>query len=409
MKTSGFARIILGSYVAVAMLAGCGAQPPIGAPGAMPQSVVSSPSYKVLHRFSPPVENGSVRPEAGLIDVGGTLYGTTFGKVGGNGTVFSMNTTGKYGTLHRFYSQDGRGPRDALLDVNGTLYGTTYYGGTLPVQYGVVFSVTATGVENVVYKFAGGSDGSHPSAALIDVNGTLYGTTKFGGGSGCNNEGCGTIFTISASGAESVLYRFAEPDCVNPEAALLNVNGTLFGTTAQGGKHGGGCVFSVSTSGAVKVLHGFGGQSDGRAPIAPLIDVGGTLYGTTLNGGTGDGTVFSISTAGMEKVLYSFAGGSDGQGPDAALLNAHGTLYGVTGYGGTSTCRLYGYYGCGTIYSVSTEGAEKVLYAFKGGTDGAFPPAGLMDVSGALYGTTTYGGRSGCNHLGCGTVFAITP
>jgi uncharacterized repeat protein (TIGR03803 family) len=384
-------------------------QPPIGAPGAMPQSAASSPSYKVLHRFSPPVEEGSVRPEAGLINIGGTLYGTTFGKVGGNGTVFSMNTTGKHKTLHRFYSQDGRGPRDALLDVNGTLYGTTYYGGA--PQNGVVFSVTATGVENVVYKFAGGSDGSHPSAGLIDVNGTLYGTTSFGGGSGCNGEGCGTVFTISASGAEGVLYRFAEPGCANPGAALLDVNGTLYGTTANGDKHGGGCVFSVSTSGAEKVLYAFKGGADGRNPIAPLIDVNGTLYGTTLNGGTSyDGTVFSVSTAGKEKVLYSFAGGSDGYGPDAALLNVHGTLYGVTGYGGNSPCDLYRKYsGCGTVYSVSTKGAEKVLYAFKGGADGTFPQAGLVDVNGALYGTTTYGGRSGCDHLGCGTVFEITP
>ena len=396
-------------------LAGCAGTGTTVPPGAMPQSAASSLSYKVLHRFSPPEEDGSVRPEAALINVGGTLYGTTFGKAGGNGTVFSMDSTGKHTTLHRFYSQDGRGPRDALLDVNGTLYGTTEYGGAF--QNGVVFSVTPAGVENVVHKFAGGSDGSHPSAGLIDVNGTLYGTTANGGGSGCDGlnagfgkvKGCGTVFTISTSGAESVLYRFAQPGCANPEAALLDVNGTLYGTTANGGKDGGGCVFSVSTSGAEKVLHSFG-QSDGRQPIAQLIDVNGTLYGTTLDGGTHtDGTVFSISPAGKEKVLYSFAGFSDGVGPDAALLNVQGILYGVTSYGGTSTCRHFGYYGCGTIYSVSTKGAEKVLYAFKGGADGAFPQAGLVDVNGALYGTTTYGGDSLCDHLGCGTAFEITP
>ena len=276
----------------------------------------------------------------------------------------------------------------------------------------VSFLATATGVENVVYKSAGGSHGSHPSAGLIDVNGTLYGTTSFGGGSGCNGEGWRNGLHNKRLGERRACSTASLSRAARiRKPALLDVNGTLYGTTANGDKHGGGCVFSVSTSGAEKVLYAFKGGADGRNPIAPLIDVNGTLYGTTLNGGTSyDGTVFSVSTAGKEKVLYSFAGGSDGYGPDAALLNVHGTLYGVTGYGGNSPCDLYRKYsGCGTVYSVSTKGAEKVLYAFKGGADGTFPQAGLVDVNGALYGTTTYGGRSGCDHLGCGTVFEITP
>jgi uncharacterized repeat protein (TIGR03803 family) len=122
-----------------------------------------------------------------------------------------------------------------------------------------------------------------------------------------------------------------------------------------------GCVYTISASGAEKVLYSFGGKPDGSYPIAPLIDVNGTLYGTTFLGGTSeDGTVFSISTTGKEKVLYSFTGGSDGEGPDAALLNVHGTLYGMTGFGGSSSCSASGYYGCGTVYSVNTSGVEKI-------------------------------------------------
>jgi hypothetical protein len=45
MKISDFGRYALSSCVAATMLAGCGgSQPPIGAPGAMPQSSTNAPT-----------------------------------------------------------------------------------------------------------------------------------------------------------------------------------------------------------------------------------------------------------------------------------------------------------------------------------------------------------------------------
>jgi uncharacterized repeat protein (TIGR03803 family) len=158
------------------------------------------------------------------------------------------------------------------------------------------------------------------------------------------------------------------------------------------------------------VLFSFGRKPDGAGPIAPLIEANGTLYGTTLFGGaSGYGTVFSITTSGKERVLYNFAGHSDGKGPGGPLLDVHGTLYGLTESGGSSSCSASGYFGCGTIYSVTTEGAEKVLYAFTGGNDGTTPQDGLVNVNGTLYGTTIYGGGTGCQGGGCGTAFEFTP
>jgi hypothetical protein len=69
--------------------------------------------------------------------------------------------------------------------------------------------------EKVLHTFAGGSDGSHPlDEALIAANGTFYSSTEHGGGSGCeSSDGCGTVFKMSTSGTESVLYSFkGEPD-----------------------------------------------------------------------------------------------------------------------------------------------------------------------------------------------------
>jgi len=61
----------------------------------------------------------------------------------------------------------------------------------------------------------------------------------------------------------------------------------LYGTTEFGGTYDNGTVFSVNpNTGAETVLHSFGSGADGEYPIASLIDVKGTLYGTTEEGGT---------------------------------------------------------------------------------------------------------------------------
>jgi uncharacterized repeat protein (TIGR03803 family) len=146
----------------------------------------------------------------------------------------------------------------------------------------------------MIYRFKGGpGDGEHPSAGLINVNGTLYGTTLEGG-----ELGCGTIFALTTSGKETRLYSFTgEPaDGARPPASLLNFNGTLYGTTALGGANDAGTVFSVTTSGTETVLYSFTGGGDGTEPYAGLTQVDGTLYGTTVGGGAYFvGTVFSLS------------------------------------------------------------------------------------------------------------------
>jgi uncharacterized repeat protein (TIGR03803 family) len=170
-------------------------------------------------------------------------------------------------------------------------------------------------------------------------------------------------------------------------------------------------VFKVSTSGeSESVLHAFAGGTDGAAPVAQLLRTGGILYGTTQYGGrrtrlcpSGCGTVFSVRSDGVERVLYRFKGGKDGANPVARLYAYGGRLYGTAQYGGQTTpfCAT----GCGTVFEISTRGVEKTLYAFRyapSSKDGAFPAAGLVELRGKLYGTTIGGGR----HAD-GTVFAV--
>ncbi len=272
----------------------------------------------------------------------------------------------------------------------------------------------------MLYSFGNPPNGSDPLAALINVGGKLYGTTSEGGIYSSLGT-LGTIFSITPSGNENVLYSFqgGSDDGQNPVAALINVNGALYGTTQEGGPNGifGGSVFSITTSGREKVLHFFGNSKDGIWPYASLLDVNGTFYGTTNGRGTyncpsfpGCGTVFSITKDGTERVLHSFGGKRDGAFPAAGLIDVNGTLYGTTSGGGEHATKKAPNEG-GVVFSITPGGKEKVLHSFGDGSDGAVPDGGLIDVNGTLYGTTRNGGAyyNSCgNGVACGTVFRIT-
>jgi len=307
------------------MLAGCGgSQPLIGAPGAVPQAPAST-SYKSLYSFGKRSSDGQ-EPKAALIDVNGTLYGTTFagGSIacaGGCGIVFTITSSGKDTVLYRFGGgNDGANPGASLLAVKGVLYGTTEYGGG--EDFGTVFKISMTGVEKVLHDFGSyPGDGVKPVASLIDVKGTLYGTTFEGGDDSVCGLNCGTVYSISEAGKENVLHSFeAYADGIAPLANLIDVKGTLYGTTeagvgTPGSNTGFGTVFSISTTGTEMVLYSFG---SGSYPAAGLIDVNGTLYGTTTgDGANGGGTAFSITTSGSLTTLHSFGSGTDGSNPAA--------------------------------------------------------------------------------------------
>jgi uncharacterized repeat protein (TIGR03803 family) len=144
----------------------------------------------------------------------------------------------------------------------------------------------------VLHSYGGSGDGAYPYAGLLNVKGTLYGTT-FEGGANDN----GTVFAITKSGRESVLYTFGvggSGDGADPGAGLINVKGTLYGTTVYGGGELNGTVFAITKTGTEAIPHSFRGSGDGANPDAGLVNINGTLYGTTFNGGNGEGTVFSL-------------------------------------------------------------------------------------------------------------------
>ncbi len=361
--------------------------------------------YQPVHLFN---QRGNTSyPQANLILVGSTLYGTAYrGGSDDEGTVFSMNTDGSdYHILYSFgqTGTDAAYPFAGLTLVGSTLFGTTAGGGS--ASDGTIFSINTDGSDyQVLYSFTGsGSDGANPMAGLTLVGSTLYGTTEYGG-----TDNQGTIFSIHTDGSGyQVLYSFldANPgtDGANPVAGLTAVGSTLYGTTEDGGTDNQGTIFSIHADGSgYQALYSFldvDNGSDGANPLASLTAVGSALYGTTEDGGIDNqGTIFSIHTDGSGyQVLYSFLDtGSDGANPAAGLTLDGSTLFGTTEYGGTG--------GDGTIFAINTDGTGyDTLYSFTGtGDDGANPTAGLTLDGSILYGTTENGGSNSA-----GTLFSL--
>ena len=281
----------------------------------------------VLHEFTGLAGGGDGEAPYGalVMDAGGNLYGTTYyGGSGsstctangaqGCGTVFKIDPSGRETVLHKFTGAngDGRTPEAGLvLDAQGNLYGTTCFGGSR--NLGMVFKVDPSGHETVLYGFHGvaqggtNGDGANPLGTLtFDAQGNLYGTTATGGddsiGLGCFglSFGCGTVFKLSPSGTETVLYRFT-------------------GTNGDGENAFGNVVF----------------------------DAAGNLYGTTGYGGSGFGTAFKLDPAGHETVIHTFIAGEGGT-PRDLVRDPQGNLYG--------TAEQYGTRQFGTVYKLTPSG-----------------------------------------------------
>jgi uncharacterized repeat protein (TIGR03803 family) len=392
--------------------------------GLIPAGRVAAQTFQTLHSFST-APGGGTYPN-GLILSGNTLYGTTEqGSSSGNGTVFKLNTDGTaFGMLYSFTgpfydgnsnvtNSDGAWPEGALFLSGNALYGTAAHGGSS--GNGTIFKINTdgTGFTNL-HSFAAGSftngDGTSPFGGLILTNNTLYGTASGGG-----NGGNGTVFALNADGTgfrvlhSFTRFRFTDPvapngDGASPNGGLMLSGETLYGTASQGGEGGAGTVFKVNTDGSgFATLYTFTGglfsytNSDGAFPTGMIL-LSNTLYGTASRGGAYDnGTMFAINADGTGfTALYFFSGGSDGANPNGGLQMLGNNLYGTAGGGGR--------FDKGTVFAINTNGTGfATLHSFSGGSDGAYPNAGLMLSGNAFYGTT----GSQYNSYN-GTVFALS-
>lgn len=337
---------------------------------------------------------------SGLVqDASGNFYGTTeYGGASGYGTVFKMGTNGTLVTLVSFGFANGIYPIGGLaLGTDGNLYGTTSGGGSY--GEGTVFKMTTDGILTTLVSFNYSVNGTDPTAALVQgMDGSFYGTTADGG---TNYDG--TVFKVTTNGTLTTLVSFNDTNGAYPYAGLVQgTDGNLYGTTAYGGLNSDGTIFRITTNGTLTTLVSFN-YINGSYPYAGLVQgTDGNFYGTTEGGGlTYNGTVFRMTTNGTLTTLVSFSY-TNGANPEAGLMQgADGNLYGTTSTGGSSQA--------GTVFRLASDGTLATLISFSG-RDGALPQAALLQgMDGNLYGTTADGGfgYNGNLNSGDGTIFGI--
>jgi uncharacterized repeat protein (TIGR03803 family) len=195
-----------------------------------------SSSYTVLWNFTGGADGAQPREERLLLDSSGNLYGTaSSGGSTGYGTVFKVDQSGNETTLYTFIGppDDGCIPTGALaMDTSGNLYGTTSgCSPEPPGPDGTVWELSGPN-EFVMHVFTGGADGGNPTGGVIlDASGNVYGGAYPGGA--YNN---GVLFRITPSGTETVLYDFSGgADGAGPGMPLLDSEGYLWGVAAGGG------------------------------------------------------------------------------------------------------------------------------------------------------------------------------
>ena len=330
--------------------------------------------YKVLYSFcvGGGVCTDGLTPYSELIeDKNGNLYGTTYyGGAYGKGAVFELRRNGSQWIETVLYSfcvgggvcTDGKSPwtgltyagqsSGALYDGSSPLFGATREGGDAGLGAAYELQLNGSWSEQVIHWF---DPAAQPGPLLMDDIGNLYGVTYNGG-----LNAAGRLYRLDAdrNWHQVVLYDFCAQDSCGdgslPQGRpFMDANGTLFGTTTNGGNVGRGVAYRLAPNGGgwqYTKIYDFCSQggdncTDGRNPVAGLqMDADGDLYGAARHGGgTADsGTVFKLhhGKKWSEHVLYSFCGKSgckDGQSPEASvILDKHGNLFGTTYFGGAN-------------------------------------------------------------------------
>jgi uncharacterized repeat protein (TIGR03803 family) len=392
------------------------------------------------------------------------------------GTAFDGESGSAFTVLHQFKGRnDGRGPTTVLPDGTGALLGVTQNGGgdgcsgsSQFVGCGTIFELTPWGtgyVERVIHRFNEYRDGDAPYGLVRGPGRRFYGLTEDASG-----NGCGSVFEVTPMGqhyVERTIYHLQSRYGCGPEVVpVIGVDGAIYGTTKVGGAHGDGTIFRLtrSASGYVQsVLYNFHGGDDGSDPTGTLSsDSSGSLYGTTQLGGRfGSGVVFKLTKTAngyIESVIHRFRAdegvpfdgvtvdrrgdllgttgattcgevfrmvpkingyrydvlhrfSADACGPDNAVMDASGAIFGTTEFGGSFVGSRCAGNGCGTVFELlpSAAGYKLVVLHEFNGHDGMQPVAGVAMKGNTLYGTTALGGV-GCHAqagLGCGTVFSL--
>lgn len=306
-----------------------------------------------LHSFT---YTDGANPRSGLMrGSDGSFYGTTLG--GGKywaGTIFKITADGQFTHLFDFRNGAvvpapvGRQPTDQeKLDAagsypisapvqgkDGNFYGVTSYANNL--GSGVLYQISPAGQYKALYLFKG-EVGTVASSLVAAADGNLYGTTNWGPAGSPDGYGYGAIFKATTTGAVSLLHKFDLKQGAYPNMLIQGQDGSLYGTTSQGGAGNYGVVYKLALNSSFLVIHEFKGP-EGAAPVSGVVQgADGMLYGATKSGGpfaASMGVVYRLNTDGSKFcVLHNFDGPAGAWSSGAIMQHTNGDFYGTT-YGG---------------------------------------------------------------------------
>jgi uncharacterized repeat protein (TIGR03803 family) len=342
-----------------------------------------------------------ITPRSALVPDGqGNLYGTTtYGGLYGQGNVFKIDATGAMTIVHSFSGgDDGRNPNALIRAGDGSFWGTTQFGGGRGPggdRQGIVFRIDPAGTFSVIYRFdpfdAATWGIGQPNAIVDGGDGWMYGTAA----------GSGAVFKVNAAGVLTAILveNLPEnPGAPNPGLILARDGSFFYGTTRYGGPTGCGTIFRMTSALGVTIAHNFDCSVGG--PAGGLVEGdAGWFYGATAP------FAFKFQGAGPPIPIHTFDFATEGDTPKGALLRASdGFFYGATTSGGPfGSTWGPGPNGSGTVFRMNAAGSVAVLHAFPGccstdGSDGNEVVAPLAQGDdGYIYGAASDGGfnRSG--------------
>ncbi|MDO1451401.1 T9SS type A sorting domain-containing protein [Rhodocytophaga aerolata] len=232
----------------------------------------------------------------------GYLYGLTSGggpNFGDAGTIFKLALDGSDFTVIKTFNSyvDGTDPIGSLMQGGDDyLYGATQGGGEFNQMKGNIFKIAPDGSDFTILKDFDPSD--KPLGGLIEGNdGSLYGTIN-NTDSLTNN---GAIFKLAPDGTGfMVLKTFNQSiEGAPPTGGLIQASdGYLYGTTRSGGpNNGGGTIFKLSADGAdFMVIKYFASFADGYNPAGGLLLLKPSCIAPTLGDITAPATPTKIHT-----------------------------------------------------------------------------------------------------------------
>lgn len=331
---------------------------------------------------------------------------------------------------------EGAGEVNGLvMDRAGNLYGTAYTGGisncpATPSGCGTVFKLSRKGtgwVFSVLYSFTGVADGWWPLTIAIGPDGSLYGTTLFGGFDDCEpGWGCGTVFrlqppatfcrSVSCPWIKTTLVEFIPvPYGVEPsQTVTFDQAGNLYGATGRGGSNDGGTIWELAHSNGSWNYNVLYNQQTltGETGLGVTFDAAGNLWGVGYGGNNQNcndpqqpeycGVVWQLTPSGSgwnQNIVYNFNDSTGGLPSSNLIVDQAGNMYGTVSDNGPG--------GNGGVFRYDpVSGQYDMIYAAPGNKNSAYGPTGtpVMDQAGNLYAADPY---NGANHNGY--VFKLTP